>query len=143
MPTLSTQENHWIPQAAQFVVGSLPNAQQPAVERVLHQLSVICTILNTNVEVQVLSFFYQRIMRTFEGVRSKLRHLVASSCGASFWQIGMLFFGDPQVCFVHPSGDIFLRYGPELFYSICPIHLPFIRTRNFHLEEMQLRVEES
>jgi hypothetical protein len=46
-------------------------------------------------------FFYgQRIMRTFEGVRSKLRHMVASSRSASFWQIRMLFFGDPEVCFV-------------------------------------------
>jgi hypothetical protein len=66
-------------------------------------------------------FFYQRIMRTFEGVRGKLRRLVASPCNASFWQIWMLVFGDPEVCFVHPSGDIFLRYGPELFYSMCPI----------------------
>jgi hypothetical protein len=57
-PTLSSQEAHWILQAAQFIVGSLPNAQQPAVERVLHQLSVICTILNTNVGVQVVSFFF-------------------------------------------------------------------------------------
>jgi hypothetical protein len=61
-------------------------------------------------------------MRTFEGVRSKLRHLVASPCSASFWQIWMLVFGDPEVCFVHPSGDIFLRCGPKLFYSICHIH---------------------
>jgi hypothetical protein len=58
MPTLSSQEAHWIPQVAQFVVGSLPNAQQPAVERVLHQLSVIRTILNMNIEVQVVSFFF-------------------------------------------------------------------------------------
>jgi hypothetical protein len=60
-------------------------------------------------------------MCTFEEVRGKLRHLVASPCSASFCQIWMLFFGDPEVCFVHPSGDIFLRYSPELFYSICPI----------------------
>jgi hypothetical protein len=58
MPILSSHEAHWILQAAQFVVGSLPNAQQPEVERVLHQLSAIRTILNMNVEVQVVSFFF-------------------------------------------------------------------------------------
>jgi hypothetical protein len=36
MPTVSSQESHWILQAAQFIVGSLPNAQQLAVERSLH-----------------------------------------------------------------------------------------------------------
>ncbi|KAJ6603094.1 hypothetical protein B0H10DRAFT_2061067 [Mycena sp. CBHHK59/15] len=32
-------EAHRISQEAQFIVDSLPNAEQPAVERVLHQLS--------------------------------------------------------------------------------------------------------
>jgi hypothetical protein len=42
----------------------------------------------------------------------------------------VLFFGDPEVCFIHPSGDIFLRYGPELFYSICLIYVPYKTAEN-------------
>ncbi|KAJ6553847.1 hypothetical protein B0H10DRAFT_1848712 [Mycena sp. CBHHK59/15] len=38
-------EAHRISQEAQFIVDSLPNAEQPAVERVLHQLSAVRTIL--------------------------------------------------------------------------------------------------
>jgi hypothetical protein len=38
-------EAHRISQEAQFIVDSLPNAEQPAVERVLHQLGAIGTIL--------------------------------------------------------------------------------------------------
>jgi hypothetical protein len=48
-------------------------------------------------------------------VGSKLRHL--------FGKYESFSLGDPKVCFRQPSGDIFLRYGPELFYSICPICL--------------------
>ncbi|KAJ7844514.1 hypothetical protein B0H14DRAFT_2358574 [Mycena olivaceomarginata] len=40
-------EAHRISQEAQFIVDSLPNAEQPAVEWVLHQLSAICTILTS------------------------------------------------------------------------------------------------
>ncbi|KAJ6620917.1 hypothetical protein B0H10DRAFT_2432638 [Mycena sp. CBHHK59/15] len=40
-------EAHRISQEAQFIVDSLPNAEQPAVERLTHQLSAIRTILAT------------------------------------------------------------------------------------------------
>ncbi|KAJ6578355.1 hypothetical protein B0H19DRAFT_1253601 [Mycena capillaripes] len=42
-------EAHRISQESRFIVDSLPNAEQPAVERVLHQLGAICTIL-TNLD---------------------------------------------------------------------------------------------
>lgn len=40
-------EAHRISQEAQFIVDSLPNAEQKAVERVTHQLSAMRTILST------------------------------------------------------------------------------------------------
>jgi hypothetical protein len=58
IPTLSFQEAHWISQEAQFIVISLPNPQQLAVERVLHPIR---PILNTIVEVQVVSFSWPSI----------------------------------------------------------------------------------
>ncbi|KAJ7737498.1 hypothetical protein B0H16DRAFT_1730279 [Mycena metata] len=41
------REAHCVSQEGQFIIDSLPNAEQPAVERVLHQLSAIRTILAT------------------------------------------------------------------------------------------------
>ncbi|KAJ6565056.1 hypothetical protein B0H10DRAFT_1929296 [Mycena sp. CBHHK59/15] len=60
-------EAHRISQEAQFIVDSLPNAEQPAVERLTHQLNAIRTILATlddpAIDAAMLSDLVERLWR--------------------------------------------------------------------------------
>jgi hypothetical protein len=83
---------------------------------VLHQFSAILTILNATAEVQAESSSFH----IFLGQHVARLKWSGASCVISFGKYEFSL-GDPKVCLHQPGGDIFLRYDPELFYSIRPI----------------------